>query len=229
MFRGRFFFLKGEKAMRESHKKTVHLVLLALMTTFAFVSVLLVRIPIVLFLKYEPKDVVILLTSLLLGPIEGLIVSVTTSFLEMITISETGWWGFFMNILSSMAFVLPPALLNLKKTGVGSRLAGVGMGVMCTTAVMLLWNYIVSPLYMGVGRQEIVPLLVTAFLPFNLIKGTINASLTMILFSPIEKALNKARLVPDRERLSHAETALLYGIGVILLVISVACVFVFCR
>lgn len=215
--------------MRESHKKTVHLVLLALMTTFAFVSVLLVRIPIVLFLKYEPKDVVILLTSLLLGPIEGLIVSVTTSFLEMITISETGWWGFFMNILSSMAFVLPPARLNLKKTGVGSRLAGVGMGVMCTTAVMLLWNYIVSPLYMGVGRQEIVPLLVTAFLPFNLIKGTINASLTMILFSPIEKALNKARLVPDRERLSHAETALLYGIGVILLVISVACVFVFCR
>lgn len=215
--------------MRESHKKTVHLVLLALMTTFAFVSVLLVRIPIVLFLKYEPKDVVILLTSLLLGPIEGLIVSVTTSFLEMITISETGWWGFFMNILSSMAFVLPPALLNLKKTGVGSRLAGVGMGVVCTTAVMLLWNYIVSPLYMGVGRQEIVPLLVTAFLPFNLIKGTINASLTMILFSPIEKALNKARLVPDRERLSHAETALLYGIGVILLVISVACVFVFCR
>ncbi len=215
--------------MRESHKKTVHLVLLALMTTFAFVSVLLVRIPIVLFLKYEPKDVVILLTSLLLGPIEGLIVSVTTSFLEMITISETGWWGFFMNILSSLAFVLPPALLNLKKTGVGSRLAGVGMGVMCTTAVMLLWNYIVSPLYMGVGRQEIVPLLVTAFLPFNLIKGTINASLTMILFSPIEKALNKARLVPDRERLSHAETALLYGIGVVLLVISVACIFVFCR
>ena len=215
--------------MRESHKKTVHLVLLALMTTFAFVSVLLVRIPIVLFLKYEPKDVVILLTSLLLGPVEGLIVSVTTSFLEMITISETGWWGFFMNILSSLAFVLPPALLNLKKTGVGSRLAGVGMGVVCATAVMLLWNYIVSPLYMGVGRQEIVPLLVTAFLPFNLIKGTINASLTMILFSPLEKALNKARLVPDRERLSHAETALLYGIGVILLVISVACVFVFCR
>ena len=215
--------------MRESHKKTVHLVLLALMTTFAFVSVLLVRIPIVLFLKYEPKDVVILLTSLLLGPVEGLIVSVTTSFLEMITISETGWWGFFMNILSSLAFVLPPALLNLKKTGVGSRLAGVGMGVVCATAVMLLWNYIVSPLYMGVGRQEIVPLLVTAFLPFNLIKGTINASLTMILFSPLEKALNKARLVPDRDRLSHAETALLYGIGVILLVISVACVFVFCR
>lgn len=215
--------------MRESHKKTVHLVLLALMTAFAFVSVLLIRIPIVLFLKYEPKDVVILLSSMLLGPIDGLIISVTTSFLEMITISETGWWGFLMNILSSMAFVLPPALLHLKKSSVGSRLAGAGMGVVCTTAIMLLWNYIVSPLYMGVSRQEIVPLLVVAFLPFNLIKGTINASLTLLLFPPIEKALCKARLIPERGKLTHTEAVWLYGLGIVLFVLSVVCVFVFCK
>jgi len=37
---------------------------------------------------------------------------------------------------------------------------------------------------MGVSRAEIVPLLSTMFLPFNLLKAGINAALTMLLYRP---------------------------------------------
>ena len=37
---------------------------------------------------------------------------------------------------------------------------------------MLLWNYLITPIYMGMDREEIVvPMLIPVFLPFNLVKA----------------------------------------------------------
>ena len=60
------------------------------------------------------------------------------------------------------------------------------------TVCMLLWNYLISPLYMGISRAEIVPLLSTMFLPFNLLKAGINAVVTFLLFLPLRNALSMA-------------------------------------
>ena len=38
-------------------------------------------------------------------------------------------------------------------------------------------------------------MLIPIFLPFNLIKGGINAALTMLLYKPVVSALRKAKLV----------------------------------
>jgi hypothetical protein len=59
---------------------------------------------------------------------------------------------------------------------------------------MLLWNYIITPFYMGVPRATVAGMLMTVFLPFNLIKGGINAGLTLLLYKPVVGALRKAHL-----------------------------------
>lgn len=57
--------------------------------------------------------------------------------------------------------------------------------------VMMLWNYLVAPLYMGIPREEVVKLLLPAFLPFNLIKGGLNAAITMLLYKPVVSVLGR--------------------------------------
>ena len=51
-------------------------------------------------------------------------------------------------------------------------------------AVMLLWNYLIAPIYMGMPREAVAELLLPAFLPFNLIKGSINTAVTLLLYKP---------------------------------------------
>ena len=48
---------------------------------------------------------------------------------------------------------------------------------------------------MGVPRSEVVKLLIPAFLPFNLIKSSLNAAITFCLYKPVVTALRKAGLV----------------------------------
>ena len=45
---------------------------------------------------------------------------------------------------------------------------------------------------MGCSREDIVELLLPAFLPFNLIKGGLNAAFTLLLYKPITQALRRS-------------------------------------
>jgi len=49
---------------------------------------------------------------------------------------------------------------------------------------------------MQVPREVIEGMLLTVFLPFNLIKGGLNFAITLILYKPVVGALRKANLVP---------------------------------
>lgn len=57
----------------------------------------------------------------------------------------------------------------------------------------------VTPLYMGYPREAVVELLLPAFLPFNLLKGGLNASITFLLYKPIVTALRKSGYVATLE------------------------------
>ena len=62
-------------------------------------------------------------------------------------------------------------------------------------AVMLIWNYLVAPIYMGYPREAVAKLLIPAFLPFNLIKGGLNAAFTMLLYKPVVTVLRRFHMV----------------------------------
>ena len=182
--------------MKENRMSTRYLAAVAMFAAVSYVAVLVSKvIPNVAgFLSYEPKDAVIVIAGLLYGPLTSLLISVIVSFIEMITISATGPYGFLMNVVSTCAFAIPAAWFYQKNRTQKGAVIGLCLGVLCMAAAMLLWNYIITPFYMGVPRATVAGMLMTVFLPFNLVKGGLNAALTLLLYKPVVGALRKAHL-----------------------------------
>ena len=67
--------------------KTKKLVTTGMLCALAYVAVAVGRIPLVLFLKYDPKDVIIAISGLIFGPLTSLSVALIVSLAEMFTIS----------------------------------------------------------------------------------------------------------------------------------------------
>lgn len=179
--------------MRTQTKK---LAVIAMLSALAYLIMVVGRIPVVMFLKYDPKDVIITIGGFLYGPLVSFIMSVIVSFIEMITVSDTGPIGLLMNIISTCAFACTAALIYKKKHNIKGAIIGLISGWLFATAVMLLWNYFITPLYMGVPREAIAELLIPAFLPFNLLKGGLNAAITMLLYKPLGIILRKSNMLP---------------------------------
>ena len=154
-------------------------------------------LPAASWLKYDPKDVVLAIGALLLGPAPAIGISVVSALLEMLTFSETGWIGLVMNVVSSCAFILPGAFLYRRRRTLRTAVGGLLTGTLLMTGMMLLWNAFLTPIYMGMPRDAVIGMLVPVFLPFNLIKGGLNAAITLLLYKPLTKALRSARLLPQ--------------------------------
>ena len=131
------------------NSKTKKMTTLAVLCAISYVVMVMGRIPIVLFLKYDPKDVIITLGGLIWGPMSACIVSVIVSFIEMFTVSETGILGCLMNIVSSCSFACTASAIYKKKHTLSGAVIGLGVGSVAMVAVMLLCNYLITPLYMG--------------------------------------------------------------------------------
>ncbi len=193
---------EGENKMKKNYLSNPrHIAVLAMFTALSFVSVVISRvIPNVAgFLSYEPKDAVIVIAGLLFGPLASVIISVLVSFIEMITISSTGVIGFLMNVISTCSFVLPVSWYYRKNKTRKGAVLGLILSIICMVIAMLLWNYIITPMYMHVERAEVAKMMLPVFLPFNLVKGGINAGITLLLYKPVVTALRKSHLVDQPE------------------------------
>ncbi len=195
---------------------------LAMMCALSYVVMLVGRVPIVLFLKYDPKDVIITIGGFIYGPMAAFAISALVSLVEMVTVSDTGIIGCIMNILSSCSFACAAAYLYKRHRSMKGAVTGLVVGWLLMTAVMLLWNYCITPYYMGYPREAVAELLIPAFLPFNLLKGGLNAAITMLLYKPIVTGLRKARLLPEPANGNGRKI----NIGVILVSLLVLATFV---
>ena len=178
--------------------KVKKMVTLSMLAAIAYLMVNLIRIPVVLFLKYEPKDVIITIGGFLFGPMASIVVSLVVSLLEMVTISETGIIGGIMNLSSTCSFACVAAFVYKKQHTLKGAIAGLALGSALMVVTMLLWNWLITPLYMGVDRATVEGMLIPTFLPFNLLKAGLNSALTIGLYKPLSTALRKIGLVEAR-------------------------------
>lgn len=182
--------------MNEKTWRLKRLCVMAMICAMAYVIVATVRIPVVQWLSYEPKDVLIAIGAFLFGPLSAAAMSVVVSLVEMVTISDTGFIGMVMNILSTCLFVCSAGIIYRKNRRLSGAIVGLIVGALLTTAGMLLWNYLITPLYMGVPRDVVAGMLLPVFLPFNLFKSALNSVLTVLLYKHVVTALRAARLLP---------------------------------
>lgn len=172
---------------KKSMTNTKKLTGLAMFAALAYAIMLVGRIPIVLFLKYDPKDFVLLIAAFIYGIVPAGIVTVIVCVLETLTASDTGIIGLFMNIVATFAFLLPANYAFRKNKDTKNVIIGLVISTFFMTAIMILWNWVVTPFYMHVPRAEVVKLLVPAIIPFNIIKGFANSALTLIFYRKILK------------------------------------------
>ena len=170
---------------------------IAMLSAFAFLARLVFKIP-VSFLTFDIKDTVIALGGLVFGPISGVVIALLVSLIEMI-ISETGPIGFVMNFISSATFAGVASLIYKYKRTFNGAIIGLFSSVAATTAIMLLMNVVLTPIYQGVPRSVVISMLPTLFLPFNFAKTLLNAAIILLIYKPVVMALRKANIVEGRK------------------------------
>ena len=177
--------------MNTKIKKITTIGMLCAMT---YVIMAVGRIPVVLFLKYDPSDVIVTLGGLILGPMTSCIVSVIVATIEMITVSDTGILGCIMNIVQTVSFACTASAIYRKKRTISGAAIGLSVGCVTMVSVMMLWNYLIYPRFtMGYSREAVVELLLPAFLPFNLFKSVLNAAITFLLYKTCHYRFKKKR------------------------------------
>lgn len=179
--------------LMNKHDRIKDIVFLAMISALALVSALIIKFPLMPsapFLKFDVKDAVIFVAGFMYGPLAALGVSALAALLQFLLANDSGIIGFFMNLLSTASFVCTASFIYRLGRNRKALILGLIFGALAMTAIMILWNYIITPIFMGIPRAAIVPMLFTIFLPFNLLKGGINAIIILLYIKPLSSALS---------------------------------------
>ena len=175
---------------------------MAVLTALAVVLSCTVHIPYfgAAFLEYSPSDVPVLIASFMYGPVWGLVITAIVSLIQGLTVSAgSGWIGIAMNFLSTGIFVLSAGLIYKFKHDIKGATIGLVVGFVCGVVSMILWNILITPLYMNVPRETVLAMIPTVFLPFNVLKYAGNAAMTFSLYKATGKFFKLAfGKVPDK-------------------------------
>lgn len=205
---------------------------MAMLAALAVAADLFLRLPnIGGFLTYEPKDVILTIGGFIFGPIAGIVMSLIVCLIEMVTVSTTGLIGFLMNFLASGVFVGVSTVIYSRKKTLSRAIIGLAAGSLSMLVIMLLWNYIMTPIFMGVPREAVLEMFVPLLIPFNLLKAGLNSALILFLYKGVVTALRKSRLIPARENndgeKKTVNTALIISVSAVLVVTLILVLLIF--
>ncbi len=204
--------------MNKTKHDTKKYVGIAIFSALAFVTALVCNVipPVAGFLSLDAKDAVIAIASFIYGPVSAVLISLIAALIEFLTFSTTGWYGLIMNFASSAAFSLTAALIYKKHRSVNGALAAFLAAVALTTALMLLLNRFVTPLYLsyngmpeGAAFDMVTELLPSVLLPFNFAKSLLNSALAMLLYKPIVSALRRAKIAKGQGGMSFNRSSVI--------------------
>ena len=183
--------------------------------------------PPVMFLDFDFKHGVVCIGGFPFGPMAAAIIGILASFIEFITFSGTGPFGFLMNALGTCSFCCTASWVYKRNHSKKGAVLGLSAGLVVMVIVMLLWNYLITPIYMTVNgelvtRAQVAAMLPTLFFPFNLAKGGMNMAATLLLYKPVVTALRASGLVPP----SQSTEGKKFSLGFLLFALALLATFV---
>lgn len=172
---------------------TARLAKLALLAAISCVLMLLIRIPFppAPILVYDPADIPIYITTFAFGPVSGLIVTVVVSFIQAFALGGDGVYGFVMHVLATGLLAVVAGSMYRHKKSKKEAVVALIVGVIAMAAMMCVANYYITSMYMGVDRSVVAAMLVPVIIPFNLLKGGINALVTFLVYKRISPFLHR--------------------------------------
>ena len=198
---------------------------MAMFSALAYAVTFVFRIP-VQFLTFDAKDAVLAIAGFIYGPVAAIIMSLVPALIEFITISDTGFWGFFMNFVSSAVFSGTAALIYKYKRSLNGAICALFTSVAATVGAMALMNILITPIYMKQPLEVVLSLLPTLLLPFNLAKSLMNAGIVMYLYKPVSLAMKRARLIEGNADLRFTrQTVIMLSVGAATLAAAIVILF----
>lgn len=165
---------------------------MGMLTAISLVLMVLINFPIIPatpFLIYDPADIPILIGSFVFGPLAGMVITVIVALIQAFgTANGGGLYGAIMGSLATGAFVVTAGLIYRRTKTRKNAIIGLICGILAATIIMIPANLIITPLFLGMPRSAVYPLLPWITL-FNLIKAGINAVLTLAIYKRISRFL----------------------------------------
>ncbi|WP_050615464.1 ECF transporter S component [Bacillus testis] len=152
------------------------------------------------FLNVDFSDIPALLAAVIYGPLAGIVVEMLKNILDYaMTGSETGVpIGHMANFIAGIAFVLPSYFIYKKFTSKRGLVAGLSVATVFMAVLMGVLNYfVILPAYATFANWGVMTsaetraMVITAIFPFNLIKGVLVTSITLILFGKLKGWLER--------------------------------------
>ena len=190
-------------------KKTLsvqYLTRIAVLTALASI-LFLIEIPVVAFYKLDLSNLPVLLGAFSMGPAAGIIILALKSFIGMLH-SSSMYVGELADFIMGAAYVLPAAILYMRKKDRKTALLGMVLGTVAMIIVAVLVNWkIMIPFYMnafGMPMEAVVgmatkvlpfvdtewELLAYVTAPFNLLKGVVLSVLTYVMYKRLSPLLH---------------------------------------
>ncbi len=170
------------------------------------------------FLTFDLKDSVVCIASMLFGPLSGIAVAAVTATLELITVSETGLWGWLMNFASTACFAAIAGMIYHYYRNLAGAVAGLVVSIAASVSLMLVLNILITPIYMKTTTAEVMNMIPKLLLPFNAVKYLNSAALVLLFYKPLS---NLMKTVKVRERvLGEEEHAYRFGLKSIIVMAS---------
>ncbi len=194
--------------MAKSYRHYIRrLVMCAMFAAMAYCVAFVFRIN-VSFLTFDAKDAIVCIASMILGPGAGAVISLLVATLEQITVGDTGFWGWLMDFASTATFSVIAGYIYSKRRNISGVAIALISSVVATVTVMMLCNLLITPIYMKVELKQVIDLLPTLLLPFNLTKSVLNAGLVLALYKPLITALRAVNLVPKKDNPDGAKQSI---------------------
>ena len=182
-------------------------------------------LPTVSYLKYDPKDIVIVVGGFIYGPMTALLMSTICSGLE-IMFRGGNVLDMLMNVISTCSFACTAAYIYKRNKTKKGAVTGLFCGVILATISMALWNYIITPIYLHIPREAVASMLIPGYIPFNLLKSSINAGMTLFLYKPLVNILRHSRLVEKGDSQGHeSKGMLILGVFIVLTALCIVLAF----
>ncbi|HHW98262.1 MAG TPA: ECF transporter S component [Firmicutes bacterium] len=186
-------------------KKTRNLVMISLLAAMSFVLMYVVQIPLLPvapFLKWDPSDLPNVLGGLVLGPGAAFLIALIKCLLFLLLKGSEGPIGAFMAFASSVALAVPCCIIYRRWSSHFGFLFSLLISTAVLTLTMGLVNYYWALGVWGIPAEQRLPLLQTAILPFNVLRGVISSALIYPVYLALRQPLTRFVLKQNRGELA---------------------------
>jgi riboflavin transporter len=182
--------------------KSRELVSIGMLSSIAYILMLMnfPLLPFPNFLQIDFSDIPALIAVLIFGPIAGILVELFKNILDyFMTGSSTGVpVGHVANFIAGIIFVLSTHFIFQKLKTKKGLVFALMSGTLIMAVLMSILNYfLILPAYTfflnapAMSAPETRQLVVSAILPFNIVKGLIVTGMFMLLYIRLQTWINK--------------------------------------